>query len=46
VLLGAEFNAETERQQAGDTTTGPDRPPGQRGAEVADDTIGESTRQR
>jgi membrane protein len=46
VLLGAEFNAETERQQARDTTTGPERPPGERGAEVADDTLGESTRRR
>jgi membrane protein len=45
VLLGAEFNAETERQTAADTTTGPERPPGQRGAEVADD-IADSARQR
>lgn len=46
VLLGAEFNAETERQTAGDTTAAPERPPGRRGAEVADDTLGESARQR
>jgi membrane protein len=46
VLLGAEVNAETERQQTGDTTTGPDRPPGQRHAEVADDTLGRTARQR
>ena len=46
VLLGAEFNAETERQTAGDTTTGPERPPGERGAEVADDTLGESAQPR
>jgi membrane protein len=46
VLLGAEFNAETERQTARDTTTGPERPPGERGAEVADDTLGESARPR
>ena len=45
VLLGAEFNAETERQQAGDTTTGPERPLGQRDAEVAD-TLGESSPRR
>jgi membrane protein len=46
VLLGAEFNAESERQTAADTTTGPERPPGQRGAEVADDILGESVRRR
>jgi membrane protein len=45
VLLGAEFDAETERQTARDTTTGPERPLGQRDAEVAD-TLGESTRRR
>jgi len=46
VLLGAEFNAESERQTAADTTTGPERPPGQRGAEVADDILGQSVRRR
>jgi membrane protein len=46
VLLGAEFNAESERQQTTDTTTGPERPHGERGAEVADDTLGESARPR
>jgi membrane protein len=45
VLLGAELDAETERQTARDTTTGPERPLGQRNAEVAD-TLGESTRRR
>jgi membrane protein len=45
VLLGAELNAETERQTARDTTTGPDRPMGERGAEVAD-TLGESPQLR
>ena len=45
VLLGAELDAETERQTAKDTTTGPDRPLGERDAEVAD-TVGESTRRR
>jgi membrane protein len=46
VLLGAELNAETERQTAEDTTTGPPRPPGERGAEVADDIVGQSPRRR
>jgi membrane protein len=41
VLLGAELNAEMEHQTAKDTTTGGDRPQGQRGAYVAD-TVGES----
>ena len=45
VLLGAELDAEIERQTARDTTTGPDRPLGQRGAEVAD-TVGESAERR
>lgn len=38
VLLGAEINAELERQTAVDTTTGDPLPMGQRGAEVADTT--------
>ena len=38
VLLGAEVNAELERQTKRDTTTGPARRPGQRGATVADTT--------
>lgn len=37
VLFGAEVNAETERQTLVDTTVGPDRPVGQRGASAADD---------
>ena len=37
VLFGAEVNAETERQTLVDTTVGPDRPVGQRGATAADD---------
>jgi membrane protein len=37
VLLGAELNAEMEHQTRKDTTTGPDRPLGERGAYVADD---------
>jgi membrane protein len=45
VLLGAELDAETERQTARDTTTGPERPMGQRDAEVAD-TLGESQPRR
>jgi membrane protein len=36
VLLGAELNAELELQTFEDTTTGPAKPPGQRGAFVAD----------
>ncbi|MGX1305348.1 membrane protein [Amorphus suaedae] len=38
-LAGAEINAEIEHQTARDTTVGPDRPMGQRGAHVAD-TVG------
>ena len=45
VLLGAELDAEIERQTARDTTTGPERPLGQRDAEVAD-TLGESSPRR
>ena len=36
ILLGAEINAEAERQTARDTTTGREKPLGQRGATVAD----------
>jgi membrane protein len=36
ILLGAEINAETERQTAADTTVGQPKPMGQRGAVVAD----------
>jgi membrane protein len=36
VMLGAELNAELELQTRRDTTTGPDRPMGKRGAYVAD----------
>lgn len=39
VLIGAEVNAELERQTAVDSTVGPDRPLGERGAFVAD-TLG------
>ena len=45
VLLGAELDAEIERQTARDTTTGPERPLGQRDAEVAY-TVGESPPRR
>ena len=41
VLIGAELNAEMEHQTARDTTVGPRRPLGRRGAYVAD-TIGVS----
>ncbi len=36
ILLGAEVNAEAERQTLKDTTTGPEKPVGSRGAEAAD----------
>ena len=36
LLLGAEFNCELERQTAHDTTTGAERPLGERGAYAAD----------
>ena len=36
ILVGAELNAETERQTRRDTTTGPPQPMGRRGAEAAD----------
>ncbi|MEJ1160036.1 YihY/virulence factor BrkB family protein [Prosthecomicrobium sp. N25] len=39
VLIGAEINAETEHQTARDTTDGPPRPLGARGATMAD-TVG------
>jgi membrane protein len=39
IVLGAELNAESERQTARDTTTGPARPLGTRHAEAAD-TVG------
>lgn len=41
ILLGAEINAESERQTAQDTTTGPEKPIGQRGATVADEVAGD-----
>ena len=41
VLLSAEVNAELEHQTARDTTTGPPRPLGERGATMAD-TIGKA----
>lgn len=36
ILMGAEVNSEAELQTARDTTTGPDEPLGQRGAQKAD----------
>lgn len=36
ILIGAEINAEAERQTGIDSTTGPPRPRGERGATVAD----------
>ena len=41
VLVGAELNAEIEHQTAQDTTIGPDKPLGSRGAFMADD-VGQS----
>lgn len=40
VLLGAEINAEAEHQTDSDTTVGPARPRGQRGAVKADQAVG------
>ncbi|WP_337186243.1 YihY/virulence factor BrkB family protein [Phenylobacterium sp.] len=40
VLLGAELNAEIEHQTAQDSTVGPPKPMGQRGAAVADEVGG------
>ena len=37
VLVGAEINAEAEDQTEADTTKGPEKPMGQRGADVADE---------
>ncbi|MGH8908060.1 MAG: YihY/virulence factor BrkB family protein [Egibacteraceae bacterium] len=42
VLFGAELNAETERQTYRDSTTGPAKPMGERGAYAAD-TVADST---
>jgi membrane protein len=39
VLVGAELNAELERQTARNTTVGPERPPGARGATKTDEVI-------
>ena len=44
LLLGAELNAEMERQTQVDTTEGPSRPPGERGAAVADKMVTSETR--
>jgi len=43
VLLGAEINAESERQTRSDTTRGPAQPMGFRGADAADTVAGEPT---
>ena len=39
VLFGAELNSEIEHQTAADSTSGPEKPLGSRGAEMAD-TLG------
>jgi membrane protein len=44
VILGAEINAETERQTREDTTEGPEKPLGERGATAAD-TVGPTAEQ-
>ena len=44
ILLGAEVNAELEHQTVEDSTTGPERPLGQRGAVMAD-TVGPTAEQ-
>lgn len=41
IIVGAELNAEIEHQTARDSTTGPDRPLGKRGAHMADN-VGEA----
>ena len=43
MLIGAEINAELELQTAMDTTSGPPRPIGERGAFVADHVAGGPT---
>jgi membrane protein len=43
VLLGAEINAEAEQQTAKDTTVGPEKPLGERGAVKADSLPGDKT---
>lgn len=45
VLIGAELNAEMEHQTSVDSTVGPDRPMGERGAMMAD-TVGAALGQR
>ena len=40
IIVGAELNSELEHQTARDTTTGPDRPLGRRGAVMADRVAG------
>ena len=45
VVLGAEINAEMERQTTRDTTEGPEAPLGQRGAYAAD-TVGPTAQEQ
>jgi membrane protein len=44
LLFGAELNSEVEHQTAHDTTRGPDKPMGERGAWAADHVAGEQER--
>lgn len=46
LLFGGELNSELEHQTAKDTTTGPERPLGSRGAWAADNVAGGSDEQR
>ncbi len=43
LLFGAELNSELEKQTAIDTTVGPDRPMGERGASAADQVVPEAS---
>ncbi|MDT0575302.1 YihY/virulence factor BrkB family protein [Croceicoccus sp. F390] len=43
ILIGALFNAEAERQTLMDSTRGPDRPAGERGAVLADSQVTQGT---
>ncbi|MBP0617815.1 YihY/virulence factor BrkB family protein [Jiella mangrovi] len=44
LIIGGELNSEMEHQTARDTTTGPERPLGQRGAYMADHVAGDGRR--
>jgi membrane protein len=46
LLMGAELNSELERQTMRDTTSGPERPIGARGAKAADTVAGDPAEER